>query len=223
MSIKVIGAGFGRTGTLSLKTALEEVGFDKCYHMVEAFKNHQHVKQWKRAAKGKQVDWDDVFAGYQSVVDFPGCLYYEELLAHYPDAKVVLTYRDPMSWYKSAYDTILTIRPRDDQIKKMLKNYLFSSKARNVFHMGLQNRSTIVKDLFQGRVDDQQFVVDVFNKHLEEVKSKVPAHQLLVYQVSEGWEPLCNFLEVPVPNKPFPQSNKRADFDTDLRDEFFTI
>jgi len=223
MSIKVIGAGFGRTGTLSLKAALEELGYDKCYHMVEAFRHHHHVDYWKRAYRKQTVDWNELFNGYQSIVDFPGCLYYEELMGFYPDAKVVLTYRDPVSWYESAYSTILTIRPRADQLLKLLTRYPFSSKARNILHTGLLNRTTIERELFKGQVGNRELVIDVFNKHLDEVKSRVPAERLLVYQVAEGWEPLCDFLGVPVPDRPFPQSNKRTDFDSDLRDEFFSL
>jgi len=106
MSIKVIGAGMGRTGTLSLKIALEQLGHDKCFHMFELFQKPERIVHFENAAKGEKVDWDGLFEGYQSAVDFPVAEYYKELADQYPDAKVVLTVRDPESWYKSCTDTI---------------------------------------------------------------------------------------------------------------------
>ncbi len=223
MSIKVIGAGFGRTGTLSLKMALEELGFGKCYHMVELFRNRDEIVEWEHASKGKDPDWDTIFSGYQSTVDFPGCLYYADLIKKYPDAKVVLTHRDPASWYKSAYNTILTIRPRLRQLLKILMHYPFSDKARKVLRVGLHNKALIEDSLFGGRVKDEQHVIEVFKQHMEQVKRTVPSERLLTYQVSEGWEPLCEFLGVPVPGKAFPRSNMRGEFDEDIRDLFFSL
>jgi len=106
MAIKVIGAGFGRNGTLSLKQALETLGFGKCYHMAEVFQHPEHVPVWRAAAHGKSVDWDAVFDGYQASVDWPSCSFWQEQMARYPDAKVVLSERDPERWYESVMNTI---------------------------------------------------------------------------------------------------------------------
>src|SRR4028118_1909160 len=106
MAIRVIGAGLGRTGTLSLKAALEEVGFGACYHMIELLGHPEQVHFWEAASRGEPVHWDALFAGYQSIVDYPGCRYYRTLMEHYPDAKVVLTVRDPDRWYESTRETI---------------------------------------------------------------------------------------------------------------------
>ncbi|MEO0563253.1 MAG: sulfotransferase family protein, partial [Chloroflexota bacterium] len=111
MALQVIGAGVGRTGTLSLKLALEQLGYDKCYHMEEVPKNHGHTVQWVRALKGSDADWDAIFEGYAATTNEPGALFYAELAAHYPEAKVILTVRDPAQWYESASATILNLPP----------------------------------------------------------------------------------------------------------------
>src|SRR5919199_3150253 len=113
MALEVIGAGFGRTGTMSLKVALEELGFGPCYHMTEVFANPKHVKFWEAAARGEPVDWEELFRGYRSSVDWPGAAFYEELMERYPDAKVILTVRDPDRWYESALNTIYGRRRTD--------------------------------------------------------------------------------------------------------------
>jgi hypothetical protein len=106
MALEVIGAGFGRTGTKSLKAALEELGFDPCYHMSELFGHPEHVELWEAAARGKSVDWNELLGGYRATTDWPACSFYEELMQSYPDAKVILTLRDPNRWYESTYNTV---------------------------------------------------------------------------------------------------------------------
>ena len=107
MALKVIGAGFGRTGTLSLKHALEKLGFEKAHHMMEVGKSPKQINYWSEIAKGMPVDWTEVFEGYQSTTDFPACVYYKQLADLYPDAKVLLSVRDEDSWYRSVEQTIL--------------------------------------------------------------------------------------------------------------------
>lgn len=116
MSLKAIGAGFGRTGTASLKAALEQPDFSKCYHMMEVFARPDDVPMWQAAAAGKPVAWDRLFESYQATVDWPGCTFYQELLAHYPDARAILSVRDPEAWYKSATDTIYKLQKRGSQM-----------------------------------------------------------------------------------------------------------
>ena len=110
MTIKVIGAGFGRTGTTSLKAALEMLGFDSCYHMQEVVKNPSHGREWLAAWEGRPVDWDTLFEGYQATVDWPGATFYKELMAHYPEAKVLLSVREPERWYDSSLETIYALQ-----------------------------------------------------------------------------------------------------------------
>ena len=201
MTIKVIGAGFGRTGTTSLKAALEHLGFGRCYHMIEVLKKPSAAQLWQDAIDGKAVDWAHVFEGYQATVDWPGCTFYQELMEVYPDAKVLLTVRDPERWHQSAFDTIY--RGRSAFVLRFLR--LISPAARHTYKMV----EHIWAGTFDNRFDDKAFAIDRFNRHNEAVKAYVPADRLLVFDVKEGWEPLCNFLEVDVPDRPFPHLNDK--------------
>ena len=204
--IKVIGAGFGRTGTASLKGALEELGFSKCYHMQEVFAHPQHVPVWQAAADGQKVDWDALFEGFEATVDWPGCTFYKELMDHYPDAKVLLSVRDPDAWYKSASETIYQMSRRGFPASLVM---LLVPRLRRFVRMVTQ---LIWQDTFHDRFSDRAYAISVFNEHIAEVKRTVPPEKLLVFEVKEGWEPLCRFLEVPVPDKPFPRLNDSAAF-----------
>ena len=209
MTIEVIGAGFGRTGTMSLKVALEELGFGPCYHMIELFGHPEHVPMWDAASRGKPVDWEELFNGYRATTDWPACSFYEELMERYPDAKVILTVRDPDRWYESTYNTIYNIR-------KMVSSPIF--RLAGLFRPGMglaarMNDRLIWEDTFGGSLEDRGHAIRVFERHNEEVEERVPPEKLLVYEVNEGWEPLCNFLGVEVPeNRPFPHLNDSDTF-----------
>jgi hypothetical protein len=210
MPLKVIGAGFGRTGTLSLKVALEQLGFAKCYHMTEVFAKPDHVGLWDAAARGEPVDWEALFQGYQATVDWPGCNFYQDYLRPYPEAKVILTIRDPDRWYDSASATIF-------RQQRAFPAWMLVLFPRLRSFLRLTERH-IWKGVFQSRFEDRRFAVQVFNQHTEEVKQVVPPDRLLVYEVSEGWGPLCSFLGVPVPEgKPFPRLNDAAEFQARIR------
>ncbi len=205
MALRVIGAGLGRTGTLSLKAALEELGFAKCYHMTEVLAHLEHAAVWDAAARGESVDWEALFRGYQATVDWPGCNFYEEFMKLYPDAKVILSVRDPERWYESARQTIYYVRqampswvrvivPRTRRFTRMLDRQIWDG-------------------MFHGRFEDKPFAIEVFNRFNEQVRRVVPADRLLVFEVQEGWGPLCAFLGVPVPQgKPFPHLNDTVEF-----------
>lgn len=203
MALQIIGAGFGRTGTTSLKIALEELGFTKCYHMRELIAHPSHATVWLDAYEGKKVNWDSIFGGYRAILDWPGSYFYKELGVAYPDAKVVLSVRDPEKWYDSMLKTIHT----ESQSVPRWALWLVPP-VRRLFQV--MDR-VIWEGVFQGRFTDKGYVMAVFHRHIEEVKGKVPAHKLLIYDVKEGWEPLCQFLEVPVPNIPFPRSNDQLE------------
>ena len=213
--MKVIGAGFGRTGTLSLKTALEELGFAPCYHMVELFNNPDDVDQWEAATRGEVVDWEAFLAGYQATVDWPGCAFYKELMLVYPEAKVLLTVRDFDKWYESVLATIYGTSRRFEQMRKAPVRSFFIGR---LFPAGRMRVVRLINNLiwektFGGNFEDKAHALAVFNQHIEEVKRLVPADRLLVYNVKEGWGPLCAFLGVAVPtDKPFPHLNERAGF-----------
>ena len=197
--LKVIGAGFGRTGTLSLKNALEHLGFRPCYHMTELFSNPRANEQWEAIARGEPVDLKKVLEGYQASVDWPACAVYKELMQAYPEAKVLLSVRDPEKWYESVYNTIYQVSRRDPLSP-------LSPHARMI-------NALIWDGTFDGRFEDKAYAIAVFLRHIEEVRQLVPVEKLLLYDVKEGWEPLCAFLGVEVPSdQPFPHLNDREEF-----------
>ena len=204
MTIKLIGAGFGRTGTTSIKAALEELGFDKCYHMSEVLTHPGHVAIWSTALTDQPIDWDVFFTGYQATVDWPGCTFYQELMRVYPEAKVLLTVRDPEQWYASTWNTIYQL-PRSPAMRVLR---FLVPHLRRFFAM---NEQLIWQGTFAGQFENRQHAIAVFQAHIAAVKEFVPAERLLIYDVREGWAPLCNFLDVPVPHdKPFPRLNDTA-------------
>ncbi len=211
MSLKVIGAGWGRTGTASLKKALEQLGLGPCYHMFELIKEGHKVVYWEQLHRGEKPDYHDLFNGYQSAVDLPAFLYYQELMQEYPEAKVILTVRDPEKWYESACNTIFR-KPPAVAFGAVRLFGLFSSRLRYLPRVFKFAETAGLKGILQGRAHNKDFVISVFNQWNETVKKTVPSHKLLVYQVKDGWEPLCQFLKVPVPDAPFPKSNDSADF-----------
>ena len=201
--MKVIGAGFGRTGTTSLKAALEHLGMP-CYHMVEVFAHLDHVATWRDANAGRPVSWPAVFASYEAAVDWPSCTFYKQQMLAYPDAKVILSVRDPEKWHRSAMDTIFAVG-------KVLPPWLRCNMPR----MGPMNRMVdeiIWEGTFGGRFPDKAHAIAVYQQHIEDVKRHVPPERLLVFDVKEGWAPLCAFLGVPVPTMPFPHLNDTAEF-----------
>lgn len=196
--LEVIGVGYGRTGTLSLKTALERLGFGPCYHAVEFMRHPEHEAGWEAAFRGNP-QWAEVFAGYRSTVDFPSTAFWRALVDVCPEAKVILTVRDPEQWYASMRDTFLATSGPDGQPP-------IPSAGGGVFGEG--------EDWFWMTADlqDEQTAIADFKRHIEDVRSYVPGHRLLVYEVRQGWKPLCDFLEVHVPDEPFPRLNDTEAF-----------
>jgi hypothetical protein len=207
--LKIIGAGFGRTGTLSLKEALQLLGFGPCYHMLELFEHPQHIPYWEAAVHNEQVDWDAIFQGYQATVDWPSCTFYKHLLAAYPSAKVLLSVRDPEQWYESVKSTVYRVSSSTQA--SFAASPLFTIPP-NVAAVQPVVNQLVWNDTFHNRFEEKEYAIAVFNQHNEEVKRSVPSEKLLVYQVKEGWEPLCAFLGVPVPDVPFPRLNDRGSF-----------
>ncbi|HEU4326776.1 MAG TPA: sulfotransferase [Roseiflexaceae bacterium] len=212
MTIKVIGAGMGRTGTRSLKTALELLGFGKCYHMEELIAHPEHARYWEAAGAGRPVGWDALFAGYQSTTDFPGYRHYRELMRHYPDAKVILTVRDPEEWYASTYATIYQAAPDLRGKLKLALKLPFSRRLRQLIPVFRLPDRLVWKGDFAGRFADKAFALEKYREHSADVARTVPPERLLTYDVREGWGPLCRFLGVPEPSAPFPHHNPRAEF-----------
>ncbi|HZO76001.1 MAG TPA: sulfotransferase [Ktedonobacteraceae bacterium] len=216
--LKIIGAGFGRTGTLSLKAALEELGFGPCYHMVEVLKNPANLPYWTAAVQGEAVNWDEVFQGYQATVDWPACSFYRELMVAYPEAKVLLSVRDPEKWYESVANTIYKMGTASEEARRAAMEKILPQGGGGLppTDVDMQQMRTLIGfiwgTVFHGKFEDRAHAIQVFNQHIEQVKRDVPPEKLLVYDVREGWEPLCAFLGVAVPANPFPALNSRENF-----------
>ena len=202
--LRVIGAGIGRTGTSSLKRALEQLGFGPCHHMEEVIKHPAEVPTWQAAARGEKVDWVRFMAPWRAAVDFPSAMYYRDLMAAFPDAKVILSVRDPDAWYESMRQTILPALTR-------FPNNIVTPFLPYVSGPTLVMRGTAMRRVLD-HFSDREASKKVFTDWNEEVKRTVPKERLLVFQAKEGWEPLCEFLGVPVPDEPFPRVNTRDDF-----------
>ena len=212
MALKLIGVGFGRTGTNSICTALNQLGFP-CYHMLEVLENKQnksHMDFWCQVANsppGMQHPWEDVFARYTAAVDNPACCVWRELIVAYPNAKVLLSLHPggPEAWYESTMETIY-FTESTWQFKVLALVVPFARK------MGDMGRKLIWGRSHQGTMPDRSAAIARYQQHMEEVKAAVPADRLLVYTAREGWQPLCDFLGVPIPDTPFPNVNDRAEF-----------
>lgn len=202
MSLEIVGAGFGRTGTLSLKAALEQLGFAKCHHMMEVARRPEQTEYWHALSRGEHVDWDQVFEGYRASCDFPSSIYWEELHRHFPESKVILTTRDPRRWYRSVADTIYPISTGMPLWLTLVLPRL--RKAREMIMKLIWN------GLFGGRFEEEEHAVRVFEENAARVKQVVAPERLLIFEAKEGWEPLCRFLGVPVPDVPFPHLNEAA-------------
>ena len=205
--MKVIGAGFGRTGTMSLKAALERLGFGPCFHMIDLIRDPTPLPYWQAAADGEKVDWAEALDGWESTIDWPGCTFWEEMAEIWPDAPVLLSVRDPDAWYRSTYNSI-------HEAKEMaLRGELQGNTEEPPDPAVMQMINGLIwKGTFKGRFTDKEFALEVFRRHNEDVKSKVPADRLLVYEIKQGWGPLCDFLGVEVPDEPMPHLNDTESF-----------
>jgi hypothetical protein len=212
--MKLIGAGFGRTGTASLQAALETVGLRPCYHMREVFARPDDALFWERAALGQDVDFRSLFKDWQATVDWPACTFYRELMELYPEAKVLLSVRDPEKWYESCQNTIYPATALDPS---ELDRVPYAAGTVNAADVPLITQRMINRLIwqrtFQNRFEDRAYAIDVFNRHNEEVRRAVPPERLLVFEARQGWEPLCRFLGAPIPEgTPYPYLNDTASF-----------
>lgn len=208
--MKVIGAGFGRTGTMSLKAALEELGAGPCYHMIDLIRDPSRLSYWQAATDGERVDWREALEGYESTIDWPGCTFYEQMMETWPDAAVLLNVRDPEAWYQSCLKTIHaakaaaakgemgggTEEPPPPEVMMMISRLIWDGTFEG----------------FERFAEDKAHALEVFERHNQQVRERVPADRLLVYEIGQGWGPLADFLGVPAPDKPFPHLNDTASF-----------
>lgn len=195
MTLRVVGAGLGRTGTSSLKIALERLLGGRCHHMSEVLADPEHHLQlWGPVLRGEEVDWEVVFAGYVAQVDFPGAAFWPEISAAFPDSLVVLSTRPAEAWYRSAASTIFQLNDRHG-----------SSPFRDVWHERFG---------FGDRFDDRDAMIAAYERHNAVVRSSVAPNRFLEWTLADGWAPLCDRLAVPVPGEPFPWINTTAEFRT---------
>jgi len=213
MSIQIIGAGFPRTGTTTLKIALESLGYAKTYHFKDLMMRPAYVAHWNELEHTGTTDFDALFDGYAATVDFPGYPYYKIMLERYPDAKVILTKRDFEGWYASVKKTIWLVGPHTITSRpKYLFNMLFNKRMRDTYRCFKFLRGVFFNKQFNHQFDDKAVAESVFNNHIAAVTAAVPKEQLLIYDVRDGWEPLCTFLSLEVPKADFPHVNKGENF-----------
>ena len=201
--MKVFGAGFGRTGTMSLKFALEKLRIGPCYHMREVVSRPSHIKLWYDISRGEHPNWNRLFSGFNSAVDFPVCLFYKQLINIFPEAKFILTLRDFDTWYISTANTIYKV---PSILPDWFERVVYPIRMFIVMQVNL-----IWVGLFKNNFSDRESTKLVYYEHIESVKKIIPADKLLIYNVKEGWEPLCEFLDVDVPDIPFPKVNDTAE------------
>ncbi len=193
MTLKVIGAGFGRTGTESLKRALETLGLGPTHHMYEVMDSPVQRERWNSFASTGKVSWSELFEGFTSAVDWPSAAFWRQTMDFFPDAKVVLSHRPAEEWWNSFSTTIRTAL----------------TTGKDVGGLG---HKVITEGVFGGNVDDKDHVIGIYKASLEEVRRTVPANRLIDLPLGSGWEPLCTGLGVAVPNEPYPYGNSQSQF-----------
>ncbi len=201
MALEIIGAGFGRTATNTLKISLEQLGFDKCYHMYEVFERPHHASEWLKAARGEAVDWETLFEGFKSGVDWPLSFFWRELSETYPEAKIILSLRDPEAWYKSFSSTIA----------HTLTNEM-PDENHPLYQALIMAKEIVVQKTFGGNIHDKDHVIEIYNRNTEEVKAAFGPDRLLVYDAKEGWGSLCAFLDCLIPSEPMGVTNTTEEF-----------
>jgi Sulfotransferase domain len=196
MELAVVGAGVGRTGTHSLKLALEQLLDAPCHHMLEILGDPDQIPAWTDAIEGRPVDWSTMLTRYRAIVDWPGGAFWRELSAANPNALVLLSVRDPEAWYRSAANTIfLTFESMPPEVAPWMNEV-----------------RRLLRDRFSDRFDDPTAMIDAFERHNDTVRAEVPASRLLEWTPEDGWAPICERLGLPVPAEPFPVTNTTNEF-----------
>ena len=204
--LKVVGAGLGRTGTHSLKLALEQLLGDPCYHMIEVFGHPEHVDVWRRAGLGEAVDWSTLLDGYVASVDWPGGSFWRELADANPDAIILLSTRPSSEdWYRSASNTIFEVM----------------ETSREAYPGWAEMIEAIFTNRFTAAINDKAAVIDAYERHNADVRATADPSRLVDWTTGDGWEPICTALGAPVPDEPFPHVNTTDEFRAmaNLRDE----
>lgn len=214
MSLNIIGAGLSRTGTTTIRRVIEELGLGPCYNSGELFTHPRGIEFWEALEQGRTVDFDKFFSNYNAIIGFPGYIFAQKILEKYPAAKVILSWRDPGEWYEDISNTVFLTGPSH-------ANKLYAKAVREfdpylaecIDRIHAMQKRILEDGYFEGRFAEKDYAVKRYIEWNEDVKKRFPPDKLLVYQVTEGWEPICNFLGVPVPDgKPFPHLNHRDTF-----------
>lgn len=200
MSLKVVGAGVGRTGTNSLKLALEQLLDERCHHMFEIIVDPTQIPVWTDAIEGRPVDWSTMPEGYAALVDWPGASFWPELAAANPEALVLLSVREPEDWYRSASNTI----------------FLAFDNAPPELRPWFEAVMSLLRERFSDQFDNPTVMMDAFERHNEAVRQGIPSERLLEWSPSDGWEPICERLGFDVPADPFPKTNDTNQWRADL-------
>lgn len=218
--LTVIGAGLPRTGTTSLKAALERLGFGPCHHMFELLQHPEQADRWRPVMTGESPDWERVFEGYRSAVDVPTAIYWRELAQAYPSAKIILTVRDPYRWHASVQNALTLTRPADAGTVPVTLQAMASGFPTN---LAKEMQKLLGVEWQLGAPIDESYAVEAFNRHVAEVKAALPPGRLLVFEAGQGWGPLCDFLGVDAPtDEPFPHLNDTQTMQRFLQDMFET-
>jgi len=196
MSLQVVGAGLGRTGTVSLKVALEQLLGGRCYHMLEVRERPADPDAWGDAYEGRPPAWQDFFGGYTATVDWPAAPFWSEIGAAFPDALILLSVRDADAWWKSASDTIFVA----------LETYFAEDAPDDGWtRMGQGMMAAFAEDW-----RDEATAKAAYLAHNQFVRETAPQDRLLEWRAEEGWEPICRALRLAVPDEPFPHTNTSA-------------
>ena len=209
--MKVIGAGLPRTATLTQKIALDMLGAGPCYHMANILTDMSLVPQWVDALNG-QPDWNKIFDGFEAVVDYPGSYFYRELMDVYPEAKVLLSVREPQAWERSMRETVWAVRHGESLVRLLSSAQAHVNEQWRGFLEMIDRLVWEGEGTFAAGHAQPQQLIDTMIRHNREVEEVVPSERLLVWDVKEGWERLCEFLEARVPPQPFPHVNDRTEF-----------
>ncbi|WP_233417160.1 sulfotransferase family protein [Halovulum marinum] len=199
MTLKVVGAGFARTGTDSMREALEILGFGPCHHMREVMIHPEQKRRWRAFVTGADFGWDELFEGYAACIDFPSAHYWRALAAAYPEAPVVMTWRDPQAWWPS------------------LERLLAAAAAELPEEPDSLGHTLIEAQVFGGEPITRDRAIAVLERYYAEVRAGIPPERLLVHRSADGWAPLCAHLGVPVPDRPYPHLNTSGQLPDNLK------